>query len=380
MNAQDLRKRLEDTNDKFNILEDTNIFAKYKMKVYELIDLVRDFLSDEQKAKLFELEHFKKLSSHIKARIIEVISDDNIKLAILENDNIVSEFENYEVMSIVDSLGEEGRVQILHKVDFIQKHDISSYNIQKIMKSLSEEKKRELLIDKDLVEQKLQLDKYEVSELVTGIKDEEIKLDMIDIYEFKNYQIVNILKTFSDESKTSIILEDQYEFNDTDLKKIISTLSVDALVDFIRDNKQFLVQNDINVYEITKSLSKENQLNFVSKMEEIGLNIEEKKKILLTLSKETKNDIDTSKFPLEYVTAIELQISDKFSDFGSYGKIIIDFNKDLEIYRGLDEIICINPMNISTEDKQKLLQLCEICPKISINDDIGLAPSTGKSI
>ena len=35
----------------------------------------------------------------------------------------------------------------------------------------------------------------------------------------------------------------------------------------------------------------------------------------------------------------------------------MDFNKDLEIYRGLDELIYINPSKMSEKDRQKFLEL-----------------------
>ena len=71
MDAQDLRKLIESSTNKFSIFEDRSTLVQYNFSIQELIDLISDFLSDEQKAQLFELEHFKKLSSNIKVHIIK---------------------------------------------------------------------------------------------------------------------------------------------------------------------------------------------------------------------------------------------------------------------------------------------------------------------
>ena len=120
------------------------------------------------------------------------------------------------------------------------------------------------------------------------------------------------------------------------------------------------------------------QLDFISKMEEMNLSLVEKRKILATLEDETKREIDTSNFPPEYVTDIEMQINHDVHNRNTYGQIMIDFDKDLEIYRGLDELITINPMNMPEKYKQKIIKLCEICPQISVMDNLEKSISTGE--
>lgn len=104
------------------------------------------------------------------------------------------------------------------------------------------------------------------------------------------------------------------------------------------------------------------------------MSLDEKRQILATLSQEAKDNIDTSNFPPEYISAIEMKISETINY--QYGKIIINLNSNLENYRGLDELIAINAMEISDKDIPKLMELCNICPNISIYDNIGLSPST----
>ena len=55
-----------------------------------------------------------------------------------------------------------------------------------------------------------------------------------------------------------------------------------------------------------------------------------------------------------------------------YGKsnIILDLERDLEEYRGLDELISINPENFSKEDKFKFISLCDICPNMEVTNTL----------
>ena len=378
MNAQDLRNLLENSNDKFNMLIDEALLSQYTLKIRELVELVDDFLSDEQKAQLFAFDYYQKRSPFIKSQIILTISDDKIKLGLLKKFEIKSEMDVDYILSIMKSLSPDGKIQLLHEQDLLQQYNITTSQIENIVESLSEEKQIELLADKDFVQNELHVSIDNIFKLVLGFKNEQRKLNMLDLYEFSNNQIESILKTFSCKNRITILIENKYQLGRQNIKNVISTFNVDQLVDFLKDDRQFLEQNDIYVYEITRDFSKEMQLDFINKMEETSLSLIEKRKILATLKEETKREIDTSNFPLEYVTAIEMQIHRDVHDRNTYGQIMIDFDKDLEIYRGLDELITINPMNITAENKQKFTRLCRICPQISVMDNLEESISTGE--
>ena len=376
MNAEDLRNLLENSNDRFNIFKDKDIFSKYNLNIAELKELIEKFLVDEQKVKLFELEHFKGLNTFVRYSILQTILDDKIMMEVLTKSDITSDFEGYKIMTIIDSLGSDNKEKILHMKDFLQEHDIKDYEIRNIIKSLNEKSKKDILLDKNFIIEELKLEEYQVLDLITSLEDEESKLEMIPFYELKEYQIAQVVKTLSDTSKTEILLNNKYEFGRQFKTEIISTMSVDLIVKFINENKEFMKESKISPYQVTKILDKEKQIEFISKLEDTDLSIEEKRKILATISEETKENIDTTNFSQEYITAIEMQIGNKSSEINSMGKVIIDFSKDLEIYRGLDEIIYLNPMELIDIDKSKILELCGICPEIKIHDNIGLCPST----
>src|SRR5699024_4538365 len=106
---------------------------------------------------------------------------------------------------------------------------------------------------------------------------------------------MDILKTFSDKCKEPIILNNKYSLERNHLVDIIATLSSDSLIQFIRDNKKFMEQNGITPYRISKRLSKDEQLEFTSRIEEMGLSLKEKRQVFAMLGQEAKNEIDVAK-------------------------------------------------------------------------------------
>ena len=71
-----------------------------------------------------------------------------------------------------------------------------------------------------------------------------------------------------------------------------------------------------------------------------------------------------------------MQIGEDPEDIGTFRKIIVDLGRNLADYRDFDEYIVINPIKVSEENRGKLLELYEICPKINITDNIGKRYST----
>lgn len=372
MNSKDLRKLLEESNDKFSIFANRDTLVKYELKIIELVELINDFLDDEQKKKLFNIEHFKNSSTTIRSSIIRDIKDINIKLELLENADAVSNFNYFDISPIIDSMEQEYKIKMLYNKEFLQKYGIDKFEIFGIINSLDEQNIQKILVNREFVEENLY--KMYIPDFISKLESEKLKLELIQQYNIEGHDQVQVLKTFSDKSKIQMVLADEYEFSKRNKIEIIQTFNVDELKNFLNNNKEFLTQNDISVYEITKNLSKDNQLDFVAKIETMDLTLNEKREILATLREDTKENIDKSILSQEYITAIEMKIGNDIKEGNAFGKVIIDFSKDLEIYRGLDKIISINPMRIT--DRSKINELCEICPRMIICDDLDLKPST----
>lgn len=281
MDANDLRQLLENTDNKFSIFKDKSTLAKYSFNTSEFITLINDFLIDEEKEQLFEIEYFAKFPSYIKANVINLIKNDSVKLEILERHKEMLQLKDYQIVDVIQGFGNMTKMQILNDKDFIQKNNITKSEIGQIIKSLSDDSKKEVLLDKSLIEETAGLTSYEIYTIVSGLSSEQIKFEMIDLYNFDNGIKLNILKSFSDNTKSQVILENKYDLKDYQLTSCISTLSVEGLVGFLKENREYIDKNNIKIYKIIKQLDKEKQLDFISRFEQIDLSLDEKRKIFV---------------------------------------------------------------------------------------------------
>lgn len=98
----------------------------------------------------------------------------------------------------------------------------------------------------------------------------------------------------------------------------------------------------------------------MTKLEDINLTLSEKREILATLKSEVKQNIDTTNFSEEHKSALSIQTT----QYG--GIIIIDFERELEDYRGLDNLMRINPEEFTEAQRIKFMKLCDICPNLQV--------------
>ena len=210
-------------------------------------------------------------------------------------------------------------------------------------------------MDVDLIKNKLQLNDFQVTELIKNLSIDQVKDKAIEIYQIESYQKISILNTCSDAHKLNTLLKSN------DLKKfeiidILKTLDIENLNNFLAKHKTFFIENNILPYEI----SAEQQKEFIANLENANLTLNEKREILATLKTDVKQSIDTTNFSEEYKTALSIQTEEYI------GKIILDFKRNLEDYRGLDNLISITPEELTEEEKVKLIKLCDICPNSDI--------------
>lgn len=359
MNAQDLRNLLEQTDDKLSIFASPETLNKYEFNAKEFFELISDFLSDEEKLKLFDYSHFRQFESWIKCGIIGLISDEHIILQIINNDNIMNGFESYQIVDIMKKISDIGKQQLLYNQEFIEKYQIASYELEEIISSLTEEARAEILMDIDLIRNKLHLEDFQVTKLVERLSSEEAKDKAIGIYKFDNYQKKGILKTYSNRRKLDALMQEK-DFNKLDIIDILQTLDIEVLSEFLIEHKEFCNENQILPYEVVKSLDEDQQMEFVVKLEKMSLTLNEKREILAVLNTEVKQNLDTTNFPEEYKSAINIQTT----EYG--GRVILDLERNLEDYRGLDNLMRINPEEFTEEQKTKFIKLCDICPNMTV--------------
>lgn len=376
MDIQDLWKILEASNDKFSVFADEESFLQYNFSISDFLHVADNFLTDEEKLKLFDLKYIKRQSSNIKESVLNLIQKDDIKLKAILNEDITAGLEQYQIQDIINTLGTTGIIQIIENPEFIQKHNIQRIEIVNMIEKLNDKNKQELLLKNSYLLEELQLEPYLITKVIVSLENEDAKLEMIELYNLNEFLAFDVLTTFSDESKVEIITENKYKYNKFNLTKMISSLNLNSLIEFFRDKKDFLEKNNIKPHEIIRMFPKENQLELVSNLENMNLTLGEKKRILVTIDPKIKKDIDKSNFPPEYITALEMKRELENISTRHYNKIILDLNDDLEKYRDLDELIYLNPTELPRDEKDKIFELCAICPNIKIEDEIGLGTST----
>ena len=398
MNIQDLRERLNSTTDKFEIFKNVEVFnvtlpdfielinesknvefeKMFNITFSDFIEVIDKYLNDTQKVELFEIDFYKNMYRSKKVEIIKSITDSGIKMDLLMNSEVVDDFDQYNVLEIIETCDENTRIQLISDQEFTKRYEIDSYYTSKILKTLSCVNIQKLLFDKEFIQEKLQLSSADIVDMISKLNTESAKQELIDLYKLENHQLINVLESCSDKSKVEVLLENKYKLNKYHLTELASTLSVEKLIEFCREEKEFLQFNDIKPYEITKILKKESQLEYIAHLEEMELSTKENKQILATLKAETKESIDEATLLPEYKGISEMQLGEDWGNMSSFGKIVVDFNKDLQIYQDLDELIYLNPLELQNTDKSKIYELCKICPDIEIDDDIGLSASTAE--
>ena len=72
------------------------------------------------------------------------------------NDNSMDGLEQWQIMDIImKKMSDTEKQQLLHNEEFIEKHQITDVDLQNIILSLTEETRAEILMNKDLIKNKL---------------------------------------------------------------------------------------------------------------------------------------------------------------------------------------------------------------------------------
>lgn len=266
------------------------------------------------------------------------------------------------------------------KEEFKEKMKEYFYGTLGLPPELTESDSEKFLQDYNLIKNELQLNEDVISEMVKLISSEEVKKEMMSKYKLSLYK-EKIISTFSEESKLDIALNEDIRnslgIEEYEMLKIVESLSIESLKKLFNENRTVLEELGIKPYSIVRDLTPEKQLEFIGELENFGLTLDEKRQILATLSEEVKEQIDTSNYSKDYITALRMKISDNGR---SYGKIVPDLTSedDIEIYKGLDELLFVNAVSLDEGQRSKLMKLIVLCPEIDISDYLGITSSTGR--
>ena len=373
MNVQDLIKLLENTPEPLEIFSNIGTLRKYNLSFNDFFDITSNFLTDEEKLKLFNYPYFQNFDSWVKFSVIELITDDKVKFNILQDDNISRLFQPYQLVNFIKSLNDNFILHLLYNKTFIEEHNLTSFNLNDIIFSLTSDDKAKLLLDSDYILNSLHISEYYIAELIASLENDDAKINLLSKYILKEHYIVDIIKTLSDSNKIKLLLEERC-FSTGSQISLLASLNIDSILNFFLNNITFFKETNIKPYEIIRKLDNESQKRFVSELDNLNLSLAEKKEILVTLNPDVKKEINFSSLSKECLIALNIDFDYENS------KIILDFNRNLEDYRHLDNLIEATPEFFNEEERKLFLKLCSICPNLqafSTFKNCVTFPSTG---
>lgn len=356
MDREEFRQLLKETDDKLSILGNVEILRQCKMNLGELYDLIKIFLTDREISKLLEYKHFQKWPSYKRKELILMISDSEILLKMLQDEEKMEGFKSWDLESFIEKLNDSDKEKLLNTPGWFESHGFLPYEVSKIIAEMEDSIKYNIVSNPDLICNMLQLDNIDISDIIVTLKKEEDKDKLLDTYQLEEVLQDKIVATYSDEGKEKFL-------SDTQLGKyrkilILKSFNIDNLIKYINNPETDL--SDLGIYEIIMELDESHQEEFISKLDTVNLTEDEKREIFVTLKPETKEKIDISQLKPSFVNALNM----KTTEYG--GKIILDLFADVQQYRGLDRLLSVNPTRLYGQEKAKFMQLCAICPEMTV--------------
>ena len=303
MAKEELRKFLESSNDKFKVLSDVETVKPYQITIKELLELIDEFLDDEQKIALLSVNYAQKpmIKRNIvmliknESKILDVIfnkeltngleTNDFINIIQAQNSNCILQILNnaefleeikikkYQIIDIIKSQNSGVILQVLNDSILLEKCKIGDFEIESMFKNLDEKEKLEFLSNPKYIKEKLKLTEYRIADMISSITDEKTKENIMKSYELNYSNRANIIGQFSDEGKERNILDNTLGLRICDYYLILSNMETDNLIQFINNNSQFLAENNIAIYNIVKNLNVEKQKELVSKIDNLKIEV-----------------------------------------------------------------------------------------------------------
>ena len=227
MDINDLRKLLEKSADKVSILKDESELKKYNFSMAELIELINTFFNDKEKESILSYNIFN--TDIINSKIIDTISDENIKLQVIHDSNI----SEWEKVQIIGKMSNKAKMKVLidkktYGIDFLGDDIIFSFDDSTKVKILSNPK-----ISRDM----LNLNNAQITKLAKELSNDTDKLNVLKMYNLGFYE-KEIVKSLSEnDNKIKYLLEKK--FNQNDSVEILETLDEKTLISFFKQNKYF---------------------------------------------------------------------------------------------------------------------------------------------
>lgn len=332
---------------------------------------IEDFEKQEDKMAILRSDDFQKLPKSTKRKVLKGIKEQRIKSLILHDIQLMDAIlDDRDFKQLMKTSTDEDKIYVLKNPGILKKFNVKKYEIRRWIESMSNDGKKTMLEDRDTIIQVGFFDD-ELSKFISEIEDDKDKIKFVKDYKLRGDSTRRVIVTCSDETKKSVILEENESLNVSDLESIMSSLGIDAFVEFVNNQHKFLEDKDIRVFNVIKRMTPEKQLELVWKIDEMGLSVAEKRMVFACLETSTKKAINPNNIAPEYRELLDIEISND-------GMIIPDLTGDVSKYVNLDELLLVVPDRDckSNEDRQILSELLRICPNVEIKDNISPGVST----
>ena len=369
-------EEVEKIENKMSLFQDTDTLLKYVETVKDFLDLFVT-LDDKDKFEVIQMDFFKKQGDTLKRQAIKSIEDSKIKYELLKNGSIKGiiddDFFNKE---LIRDLPEDLKLDIIKDGLSTNALGISSFNLRQVINEMTPES-IEVLLQAPETMKEIGISSYDIPGFISRIPDDKKKEEIMSKYDLKRWEKMDVITSFSSEYKIGLLTENT-EYSNEEIIKIINSLKTEEKIAYMKDNKAFMDGEGIRVFDIVRTMGKDGQLEFIKYMSELELEPKETRLIIAGLSNETKDELDPNLVEETNRDLLGLRLEDGKSVLYKINKIVPDISLDLTIYKDLDELLYVNPLELDDDGRKKVVELLEICPDLKIHDNIDLESSTAK--
>lgn len=372
MKLEEFTKRLEDAEDKVSFLADKeNINSCEHMTFGALKALMDKYLTDNEKLETLKLEHFQN-SQTLKNFVIQSIKTDEAKLKLMQDKELLDLYKdsNYLVVDAIESMTEAGKLKLIAENTQILKETVGSFRLERLVESLEADSIKQIMTNNETV-LALDFSGSQLSDVLCKLSDDNLKLELAKKHELNLVDTSRVVKSVNDDLKLEVLKGGEYNFNEYDAKRIITGMSAGKIIEVISNEKELLEKYSVQPYDILSALDAKSQIQIIQNLNSLGLEISDQRKCVAVLSEDAKNGVDKETLPEEVKEAFGVTKD-------TNGNIAVDFSTDLSKYSGLDELIKINPSNLTSSERQKFKELAHICPNMCVKDNLVISESTSQ--
>lgn len=372
MKLEEFKQKLANAEDKVSVLADKeNINSCENMTFADLKELIDTFLTDSEKIDVIKLEHFKN-NTTIKNFAIKSIKTEEGKLKALQDKEILEIYKDssYIISNMLDSISPDNKLNVIAQNSEALSKTLGNFDLKRLIKSLDGEAVKQIVTNEKVLSN-LGFAPYELPDIVCKLNEDNLKLDLAKKYEFTNSQISDVLKNVNDKLKLDILKSGEYDFSEYQAQSIIANMSAENITEVIFNDKTVLDRYGLSAHKIVSKVDDEKQLSVIQNIDKLGIEKNEQRKCLALLNEEVKSKVDRDSFDKDVIDALDVAKDEN-------GTVILDFCSDLSKYRGLDEIIKVNPLKLQNEEKEKFKELANICPNMNVLDNLVISSSTSQ--